>query len=70
MIICFYFKWDLIKVKVRDVYKFVFVIKFDEDLSKVVKFMIEVDFCLFLVGESKVEIIGVVNDMVVFERVV
>ncbi|BAD85375.1 hypothetical protein, conserved, containing CBS domains [Thermococcus kodakarensis KOD1] len=69
LIIRSHLKWDPTKAKVRDVYKPAPVIKPDEDLSKAAKLMIEVDLRSLPVGESKAEIIGVVNDMAVLERV-
>jgi len=69
LIIRSHLKWDPTKAKVRDVYKPAPVIKPDEDLSKAAKLMIEVDLRSLPVGESKAEIIGVINDMAVLEKV-
>ncbi|MBP1912754.1 CBS domain-containing protein [Thermococcus stetteri] len=69
LIIRSHLKWDPTKAKVRDVYKPAPVIKPEEDLSKAAKLMIEVDLRSLPVGENKAEIIGVVNDMAVLERV-
>lgn len=69
LIIRSHLKWDPTKAKVRDVYKPAPVIKPDEDLSKAAKLMIEVDLRSLPVGESKAEIIGVINDIAVLERV-
>ncbi len=69
LIIRSHLKWDPTKAKVRDVYKPAPVIKPDEDLSKAAKLMIEVDLRSLPVGESKAEIIGVISDMAVLERV-
>ena len=69
LIIRSHLKWDPTKAKVRDVYKPAPVVKPDEDLSKAAKLMIEVDLRSLPVGESKAEIIGVINDIAVLERV-
>ncbi|ASJ00582.1 CBS domain-containing protein [Thermococcus gorgonarius] len=69
LIIRSHLKWDPTKAKVRDVYKPAPVIKPDDDLSRAAKLMLEVDLRSLPVGESKAEIIGVVNDMAVLERV-
>ncbi len=69
LIIRSHLKWDPTKARVRDVYKPAPVIKPDDDLSKAAKLMIEVDLRSLPVGESKAEIIGVVNDMAVLERI-
>lgn len=69
LVIRSHLKWDPTKAKVRDVYKPAPVIKPDDDLSKASKLMLEVDLRSLPVGESKAEIIGVVNDMAVLERV-
>ncbi|WP_148882511.1 CBS domain-containing protein [Thermococcus aciditolerans] len=69
LIIRSHLKWDPTKAKVKDVYKTAPVIKPDEDISKAAKLMMEVDLRSLPVGESKAEIIGVINDIVVLERV-
>lgn len=69
LIIRSHLKWDPTRAKVRDVYKPAPVIKPDEDLSKAAKLMMEVDLRSLPVGESKAEIIGVINDIAVLERV-
>jgi CBS domain-containing protein len=69
LIIRSHLKWDPTRAKVRDVYKPAPVLEPDEDLSKAAKLMIEVDLRSLPVGESKAEIIGVVSDMAVLERV-
>ncbi|EEB74933.1 CBS domain-containing protein [Thermococcus sp. AM4] len=69
LIIRSHLKWDPTKAKVRDVYKPAPVIKPDEDLSKAAKLMMEVDLRSLPVGESKAEIIGVINDIALLERV-
>lgn len=69
LIIRSHLKWDPTKAKVRDVYKPAPVIKPDEDLSKAAKLMLEVDLRSLPVGESKAEIIGVISDMALLERV-
>ncbi|WP_297480119.1 CBS domain-containing protein, partial [Thermococcus sp.] len=69
LIIRSHLKWDPTKAKVRDVYRPAPVVKPDEDLSKAAKLMIEVDLRSLPVGESKAEIIGVINDIAVLERV-
>ncbi|CAI1493981.1 CBS domain protein [Thermococcus nautili] len=69
LIIRSHLKWDPTKAKVRDVYKPAPVIKPDEDLSKAAKLMMEVDLRSLPVGESKAEIIGVINDIAVLDRV-
>ncbi|NJE55210.1 CBS domain-containing protein [Thermococcus sp. 21S9] len=69
LIIRSHLKWDPTKAKVRDVYKPAPVIEPDEDLSKAAKLMMEVDLRSLPVGESKAEIIGVINDIAVLERV-
>ncbi|WP_099210369.1 CBS domain-containing protein [Thermococcus henrietii] len=69
LIIRSHLKWDPTKAKVRDAYKPAPVIKPDEDLSKAAKLMMEVDLRSLPVGESKAEIIGVINDIAVLDRV-
>ena len=69
LIIRSHLKWDPTKAKVRDVYKPAPVIKPDEDLSKAAKLMMEVDLRSLPVGESKAEIIGVISDIAVLDRV-
>ncbi|WP_297499477.1 CBS domain-containing protein [Thermococcus sp.] len=69
LIIRSHLKWDPTKAKVRDVYKPAPVIEPHEDLSKAAKLMIEVDLRSLPVGESKAEIIGVINDLAVLEKV-
>ena len=69
LIIRSHLKWDPTKAKVRDVYKPAPVIKPDEDISKAAKLMIEVDLRSLPVGENKAEIIGVINDMTVLQKV-
>ncbi|WP_457742153.1 CBS domain-containing protein [Thermococcus sp.] len=69
LIIRSHLKWNPTRAKVRDVYKPSPVIKPDEDLSKAAKLMMEVDLRSLPVGESKAEIIGVINDIAVLERV-
>jgi len=69
LIIRSHLKWDPTKAKVRDVYKPAPVIEPDEDLSKAAKLMMEVDLRSLPVGESKAEIIGVINDIAVLEKV-
>ncbi|ASJ03271.1 inosine-5-monophosphate dehydrogenase [Thermococcus profundus] len=69
LIIRSHLKWDPTKAKVRDVYKPAPVIKPDEDLSKAAKLMLEVDLRSLPVGESKKEIIGVISDITLLERV-
>lgn len=69
LIIRSHLKWDPTKAKVRDVYKPAPVIEPREDLSKAAKLMMEVDLRSLPVGESKAEIIGVINDLAVLEKV-
>ncbi|AFL94504.1 hypothetical protein CL1_0293 [Thermococcus cleftensis] len=69
LIIRSHLKWDPTKAKVKDVYKPAPVIKPNEDLSKAAKLMMEVDLRSLPVGESKAEIIGVINDVALLERV-
>jgi len=69
LIIRSHLKWDPTKAKVRDVYKPAPVVEPDEDLSKAAKLMMEVDLRSLPVGESKAEIIGVISDIAVLERV-
>ena len=69
LVIRSHLKWDPTKAKVRDIYKPAPVIKPDEDLSKAAKLMMEVDLRSLPVGESKAEIIGVISDIELLERV-
>ncbi|NJE42436.1 CBS domain-containing protein [Thermococcus sp. GR6] len=69
LIIHSHLKWDPTKAKVKDVYKTAPVIKPDEDLSKAAKLMIEVDLRSLPVGESKAEIIGVISDLMLLDRI-
>ncbi|NJF25918.1 CBS domain-containing protein [Thermococcus sp. Bubb.Bath] len=69
LIVRSHLKWDPTKAKVRDVYKPAPVLKPDEDLSRAAKLMLEVDLRSLPVGESKAEIMGVVSDIVLLERV-
>ena len=69
LIIRSHLKWDPTKAKVRDVYKPAPVVKPTEDLSKAAKLMMEVDLRSLPVGESKAEIIGVISDISLLERV-
>ncbi|ASI99797.1 CBS domain-containing protein [Thermococcus celer] len=69
LIVRSHLKWDPTRAKVRDVYKTAPVIKPDEDLSKAAKLMMEVDLRSLPVGESKAEIIGVINDMELLRRI-
>ena len=69
LIIRSHLKWDPTKAKVRDVYKPAPVVKPTEDLSKAAKLMMEVDLRSLPVGESKAEIIGVISDIELLERV-
>ncbi|ASJ08879.1 inosine-5-monophosphate dehydrogenase [Thermococcus siculi] len=69
LIIRSHLKWDPTKAKVRDVYKTAPVIKPDEDLSRAAKLMMEVDLRSLPVGESKAEIIGVISDIELLNRV-
>ncbi len=68
MIIRSHLKWNPTKAKVRDVYKPAPVLKPDEDLSKAAKLMLEVDLRSLPVGESKVDITGVINDIELLKR--
>ncbi|AFK22212.1 CBS domain-containing protein [Pyrococcus sp. ST04] len=70
LIIRSHLKWDPTKAKVRDVYKPAPVIKPNDDLSHAAKLMLETDLRSLPVGESKAEIIGVISDMALLERVV
>ncbi|MDI3474437.1 MAG: hypothetical protein PWQ79_945 [Thermococcaceae archaeon] len=69
LIIRSHLKWDPTKAKVRDVYKPAPVMKPDEDLSKAAKLMLEVDLRSLPVGPSKAEIIGVISDIALLDRV-
>ncbi|WP_010478117.1 CBS domain-containing protein [Thermococcus zilligii] len=69
LIIRSHLKWDPTKAKVKDVYKPAPVVQPGDDLSRAAKLMLEVDLRSLPVGESKAEIIGVVNDVAVLERV-
>jgi len=69
LIIRSHLKWDPTKAKVRDVYKPAPVIKPDEDLSLAAKLMIETDLRSLPVGEDKRDIVGVISDIVLLEKV-
>lgn len=69
LIIHSHLKWNPTKAKVKDVYKTAPVIKPNEDLSKAAKLMIEVDLRSLPVGESKAEIIGVISDLMLLNRI-
>ncbi|MDK2783839.1 MAG: hypothetical protein PWQ32_1428 [Thermococcaceae archaeon] len=69
LIIRSHLKWDPTKAKVRDVYKPAPVVKPDEDLSMAGKLMIETDLRSLPVGEDKSNIIGVISDIALLERV-
>ncbi|MFA4647543.1 CBS domain-containing protein [Pyrococcus kukulkanii] len=70
LIIRSHLKWDPTKAKVRDVYKPAPVVKPNDDLSHAAKLMLETDLRSLPVGESKAEIIGVISDIALLERVV
>ncbi|ASJ17464.1 inosine-5-monophosphate dehydrogenase [Thermococcus chitonophagus] len=70
LIIRSHLKWDPTKAKVRDVYKPAPVVKPNDDLSHAAKLMLETDLRSLPVGESKAEIMGVISDMALLERVV
>ncbi|AEC52129.1 hypothetical protein PNA2_1213 [Pyrococcus sp. NA2] len=70
LIIRSHLKWDPTKAKVRDVYKPAPVLKPTDDLSHAAKLLLETDLRSLPVGESKAEIIGVINDIALLERVV
>ncbi len=69
LIVRSHLKWDPTRAKVRDVYKPAPVLKPDEDLSRAAKLMLEVDLRSLPVGESKAEIMGVISDIALLERV-
>ncbi|MDK2870457.1 MAG: hypothetical protein PWP39_1692 [Pyrococcus sp.] len=70
LIIKSHLKWDPTKAKVRDVYKPAPVVKPTDDLSHAAKLMLETDLRSLPVGENKAEIIGVISDLALLERVV
>ncbi|CAB50348.1 CBS domain-containing protein [Pyrococcus abyssi] len=70
LIIRSHLKWDPTKAKVRDVYKPAPVVKPTDDLSHAAKLLLETDLRSLPVGENKAEILGVISDMALLERVV
>lgn len=70
LIIRSHLKWDPTKAKVRDIYKPAPVVKPTDDLSHAAKLLLETDLRSLPVGENKAEIIGVISDIALLERVV
>jgi len=66
LIIRSHLKWDPTKAKVRDIYKPAPVV----NLSHAAKLLLETDLRSLPVGENKAEIIGVISDIALLERVV
>ncbi|AEH24159.1 CBS domain-containing protein [Pyrococcus yayanosii] len=70
LIIRSHLKWDPTKAKVRDVYKPAPVVKPTDDLSHAAKLMLETDLRSLPVGEDKANIMGIVSDFALLDRVV